>query len=233
MPDLWRVSIGQRPGHTKQLMSGPGCGRLLALIVTRGAAAHMHFPRRQFLTMSPLGRRLLIKSMCKQVAETFSLELDESTQKDLSEIARLDTCVTVVDAAQLMANFESLEMLRQRDPDVAAEDDRSVPDLLLDQIEFADVIVINKVALTASSTQALPCTPADWVMKSCDSPSLYIHCTVPMKPLRQHCREDRSNVRLVITYHIVSMHFGLTVIQPAADQQVVITSDFCACRQTL
>ena len=97
--------------------------------------------------------------MCLQVAETFSLELDDSTQKDLSDIARLDTCVTVVDAAQLMANFGSLEMLHQRSADVAAEDDRAVPDLLLEQIEFADVIVINKVCRLTSKhhSSAMPC----------------------------------------------------------------------------
>ena len=123
-----------------------------------------------------------MSSMCIQVAETFSLDLDDSTQKDLSEIARLDTCVTVVDAAQLMSNFESLEMLHQRNPDVAAEDDRSVPDLLLDQIEFADVIVINKVILKAPSMTAVPCTPAHCAMPG-DSLSLHIHCILPMRLL--------------------------------------------------
>ena len=71
--------------------------------------------------------------MCKQVAETFSLNLDASTQKDLNDIARLETCVTVVNPAQLMANFKSLETLRQRSSDVAAEDDRTMPNLLLDR----------------------------------------------------------------------------------------------------
>ena len=85
------------------------------------------------------------------MAETFSLDLDDDTQKDLSDIARLDTCVTVVDAAQLMANFESLEMLHQRSSDVAAEDDRAVPNLLLEQIEFANVILLNKVSCVLQS----------------------------------------------------------------------------------
>ena len=54
--------------------------------------------------------------------------------------------MTVVDAAGLMANFGSLQSLAQREPGrVDAEDDRNVADLLLDQIEFADVLLLNKV----------------------------------------------------------------------------------------
>ncbi|EIE18308.1 cobalamin synthesis protein P47K, partial [Coccomyxa subellipsoidea C-169] len=79
-----------------------------------------------------------------QVAETFTLDVDDGSQAELKDMATLDTCVTVVDAAQLMANFESLQTLKQRDPDIADEDDRNVADLMLDQIEFADVILLNK-----------------------------------------------------------------------------------------
>ena len=83
----------------------------------------------------------------QQVAETFTLDLEDGSQAELKDIARLDTCVTVVDAAQLMANFKSLETLRQRDASVGDEDDRNVADLMLDQIEFADVILLNKVRI--------------------------------------------------------------------------------------
>lgn len=80
----------------------------------------------------------------RQVAETFTLEVEDGSLAELKDIARLDTCVTVVDASRLMANFQSLETLKQRDPGVDDEDDRNVADLMLDQIEFADVILLNK-----------------------------------------------------------------------------------------
>ncbi|BDA42376.1 probable metal chaperone YciC at N-terminal half [Coccomyxa sp. Obi] len=86
-----------------------------------------------------------------QVAETFTLDLEDGSQAELKDIARLDTCVTVVDAAQLMTNFRSLETLRQRDASVGDEDDRNVADLMLDQIEFADVILLNKADLVPES----------------------------------------------------------------------------------
>lgn len=83
-------------------------------------------------------------ALLPQVAETFTLEVEDGTAMELKDVARLDTCVTVVDAAALMANFGSLLSLRQVEAGVADEDDRNVADLLLDQIEFADVLLLNK-----------------------------------------------------------------------------------------
>ncbi|KAH7623928.1 putative metal chaperone YciC [Nannochloris sp. 'desiccata'] len=86
-----------------------------------------------------------------QVAETFTMELDDEEHGivELSKIARLDTCVTVVDAAELLSNAASVESLAQRGEAVTEEDDRNVADLLLDQIEFADVILLNKTDLVS------------------------------------------------------------------------------------
>ena len=67
----------------------------------------------------------------------------------LDEIARLDTTVTVVDAAHWLDDFRSHDELRDRDLDDGANAERSLADLLIEQVEFADVIVINKIDLVA------------------------------------------------------------------------------------
>ncbi|KAJ5099985.1 hypothetical protein N7532_006986 [Penicillium argentinense] len=106
-----------------------------------------------------------------QVAETFTAEFssamleaedqisaenDEEAKKILSEIvelgglhtmARLDTTVTVIDAFNLLSNFDTTEFLSDRygRDEIVPEDERTISDLMVDQIEFADVLIINKV----------------------------------------------------------------------------------------
>ncbi|PRW34073.1 cobalamin synthesis P47K [Chlorella sorokiniana] len=87
-----------------------------------------------------------------QVAETFALAAGEGGPA-LADVATLDTCVTVVDAANLMANFASLETLRDRGEAADEEDERGVAELLLDQIEFADIILLNKVDMVSADEQ--------------------------------------------------------------------------------
>ncbi|KAJ8120519.1 hypothetical protein ONZ43_g2790 [Nemania bipapillata] len=110
-----------------------------------------------------------------QVAETFSeefaemsvaagygLEMDEENEMGkeqrlrlaeilkaggLSKVARLDTCVTMVDAVNFMQDFATADMLKDRQSNVPKEDDRNISDLQVDQVEFADVVVINKCDL--------------------------------------------------------------------------------------
>ncbi|KAI0842320.1 putative cobalamin synthesis protein [Hypoxylon sp. FL0890] len=110
-----------------------------------------------------------------QVAETFSeefadmhiaagydLEADEEGDKEmnkrlaeilkaggLSKIARLDTCVTLVDAVNFMQDFATADFLVDRQTDVPQEDDRNISDLQVDQLEFADVVCINKCDLVS------------------------------------------------------------------------------------
>ncbi|PRW20325.1 cobalamin synthesis [Chlorella sorokiniana] len=84
----------------------------------------------------------------QQVAETFELPPSEGAAP-LRKVARLDTCVTVVDAASLLANMSSIETVADREGPEAAGGERNVADLLLDQIEFANVIVLNKIDLVA------------------------------------------------------------------------------------
>ena len=77
------------------------------------------------------------------VAATF--EFRDENDVSLSDVARLDTMVTVVDAASLLANYASTDFLKDRGEALGEEDGRTLVDLLVDQIEFADVIVLNKV----------------------------------------------------------------------------------------
>ena len=79
------------------------------------------------------------------VAATFSFR-DEQGQS-LSDVARVDTMVTVVDAANFLKDFDSQDNLNDRDMGMGEEDERTIVDLLTDQIEFANVIVINKCDL--------------------------------------------------------------------------------------
>lgn len=76
------------------------------------------------------------------VAATFSF-VDE-TGRSLGQVARLDTMVTVVDAQKFLIDMESLDSLLDRHLALGEDDERNVADLLIDQVEFANVIVLNK-----------------------------------------------------------------------------------------
>ncbi|MGJ7530659.1 zinc metallochaperone GTPase ZigA [Variovorax sp. GB1P17] len=79
------------------------------------------------------------------VAETFTFAGEDG--KSLSDIARLDTMVTVVDAYNFLKDYSSRDSLQSRGESLGEEDQRTVVDLLIEQIEFCDVIVLNKVDL--------------------------------------------------------------------------------------
>ncbi|MDB4809766.1 zinc metallochaperone GTPase ZigA [bacterium] len=81
------------------------------------------------------------------VAETFTFEDEEGYS--LSDLADLDTMVTVVDAGNFMKDFGSWDDLRDRRIGIGEEDDRNIVDLLVDQVEFANVIIINKTDLVS------------------------------------------------------------------------------------
>jgi G3E family GTPase len=84
------------------------------------------------------------------IAATF--EFRDHDGLSLSDVARLDTMVTVVDSRSLCRDFNSRDLLRARGQIRDADDDRSLATLLADQIEFADVIVLNKIE-TCSATE--------------------------------------------------------------------------------
>lgn len=78
------------------------------------------------------------------VAATF--EFRDENGVSLSDVARLDTMVTVVDAVNLLHDYSSHDFLSDRGETLGEEDERTLVHLLTDQIEFADVIVLNKVS---------------------------------------------------------------------------------------
>ena len=79
------------------------------------------------------------------VAETFTFEDEDGAS--LSNVAKLDTMVTVVDAFNFLKDYESTEDLKDRSLELGEEDERSIAHLLIEQVEFADVILLNKTDL--------------------------------------------------------------------------------------
>jgi G3E family GTPase len=79
------------------------------------------------------------------VAQTFSFADEEG--RSLEEVTRLDTMVTVVDAAHFLDQFREAESLHERGEAMNEEDERTVADLFADQVEFANVILVNKMDL--------------------------------------------------------------------------------------
>ena len=77
------------------------------------------------------------------VAATF--EFRDEAGASLSDVSRLDTMVTVVDAVNLLNDFSSHDFLKDRGESLGEEDNRTLVHLLTDQIEFADVVILNKV----------------------------------------------------------------------------------------
>jgi G3E family GTPase len=76
------------------------------------------------------------------VAATFSFR--DEHDECLGDVARLDTMVTVVDALNLLADYSSTDLLSARGETAGEGDDRSLVGLLVEQIEFADVVIVNK-----------------------------------------------------------------------------------------
>jgi G3E family GTPase len=81
------------------------------------------------------------------VAATF--EFRDENGCSLSDVARLDTMVTVVDAANLLKDYGSADFLSDRGETAGEGDTRTLVDLLVEQIEFADVVVLNKVSVAS------------------------------------------------------------------------------------
>ncbi|WP_233078821.1 zinc metallochaperone GTPase ZigA [Rheinheimera soli] len=79
------------------------------------------------------------------IAETFTFADEEG--QSLSDIARLDTMVTVVDAVNFLKDYREASSLQDKGESLGEEDERSVADLLIEQVEFCDLLVISKADL--------------------------------------------------------------------------------------
>ncbi|GAB3249665.1 GTP-binding protein [Chitinimonas naiadis] len=86
------------------------------------------------------------------VAETFTFR--DETGASLADIARLDTMVTVVDALNFLRDYSSRAQLSSLGEAAGDQDDRTIVDLLIEQVEFCDVIVLNKTDLASPAQLA-------------------------------------------------------------------------------
>lgn len=82
------------------------------------------------------------------VAETFTFR--DEIGVSLSDVAQLDTMVTVVDAVNFHRDLNEADSLKRRGESIGEQDERTVSDLLINQVEFADVIILNKIDLITS-----------------------------------------------------------------------------------
>ena len=82
------------------------------------------------------------------VATTFDFRDEKGNS--LSDVAKLDTMVTVVDSANLIKNYSSTDFLNDRGESLGEDDKRTIVDLLVEQIEFANVILLNKIDLISN-----------------------------------------------------------------------------------
>ena len=87
------------------------------------------------------------------VAETFTFEDENGVS--LSEWATLDTMVSVVDASSFFEHLRSIERLKDRGLETGEGDERTVAELMIDQVEFADVILLNKVETVTADEKLL------------------------------------------------------------------------------
>ncbi|MBL8117231.1 MAG: GTP-binding protein [Anaerolineae bacterium] len=83
------------------------------------------------------------------VAMTFSFPTPDGVMS-LMDITRLDTMVTVVDASSWLNDYREGQRLKALNMEVSDEDNRTLSDLLIDQVEFANVIILNKTDLATS-----------------------------------------------------------------------------------
>ena len=87
------------------------------------------------------------------VAETFTFKNESGIS--LSDIANLDTMVTVVDGNNFLKDYRAFETLKSRNIESNNQDERTIANLLIDQIEFANIIILNKIDLITEEQEIL------------------------------------------------------------------------------
>lgn len=89
------------------------------------------------------------------VASTFDFPVEDEDEDEVTlvDVARLDTMVTVVDASNWLHDYLEAKTLKEQGMAVSDEDGRTMSDLLIDQVEFADVIIVNKIDLASEEQQ--------------------------------------------------------------------------------
>lgn len=113
------------------------------------------------------------------VATTFDFRSEDG--QSLSDVARLDTMVTVVDAANLLRDYASSDFLKDRGETLGDEDNRTLVNLLVEQIEFADVVLLNKTdAATPSDLDA-----ARKIIRALNTDAELIETTMARVPLEK------------------------------------------------
>ena len=121
------------------------------------------------------------------VATTFDFR-DEQGQS-LADVAQLDTMVTVVDAANLIKNYSSTDFIRDHGESLG-EDERTLVDLLVEQIEFANVIIINKVDLVNQEELQI----VKSIIRSLNAKAKIIDSTMSQVDLAQVMNTGRFNL---------------------------------------
>jgi len=144
-----KVSIHHREEHLVELSNGCICCTLREDLLVEVAKIANERDTLDYLIIESSG-----VSEPMPVAETFTFE-DTTTGAKLTDVAMIDCMVTVVDASRFFTELDSVETLRDRDWQADSEDQRGIARLLCDQVEFANVIILNKCDLLPTKDDRL------------------------------------------------------------------------------
>jgi len=131
------------------------------------------------------------------VAATFDFRSEDG--ESLSDVSRLDTTVTVVDAVNLLKNYSSTVFLKDRGEALGEDDRRTLVDLLVEQIEFADVIVLNKIDAASPGQR----DSARMIIRSLNPEADVIETSFSNAPLERILNTGRFNFDRAATSTVV------------------------------